>query len=259
MTRQQKREYWQAFHHFQQSLERKYAPAIARALTAQKREFIEQYKQGSTIFRLNSAPLKILIQQLYYDAAIVFGAKVLASLKKIKARMPIGFNERMQMLIESYYGVDFLNMSEGITDTTREMLIRVLTRAQEAGQGFDDIVRQLEDTELSKIRARMIARTETVSAANKGAMLGAEESGLVVKKIWIATMDNRTRHDHRAVRTDAIAMDEAFKVGGFDMLQPGDRGGKEGRPKVPAKEIVNCRCVISFEPQRDAAGRLITA
>lgn len=256
MTIKDKRDYWIVFNSFQKSREKKYAPMIQRALLAQKADFINQYKAGQ-ITVLNSAPMVEVIHSLYLDAAIVFGAKVLASLKQEKARMPMGFNYRMQQLIESYFGIDFLNLSTGISDTTKDILMNVLIDAQAQGLGFDEIIRQLEKTELSKARAAMIARTETVSSANHGAMLGATESGLLVKKVWIATMDNRTRHDHSRVSTEAIGYNEPFNVGGYDMQQPGDKGGKNGALRVPAKEIVNCRCAVAFEPQRDANGRLI--
>lgn len=267
MNQQQKLEYWQTFNNFQQSREKKYAPAISRILTEQKKEFIQQFKEQGYITKLNALPLRRLITDLYFDAAITFGAKVLTAIKRasveqksleVKRRMPIGFNARMQFLIEQYFGLDFLNMSEDITQTTKDILTKVLIQAQADGLGFDDIVRQLESTELSKKRARLIARTETVSAANSGAMLSAKESGIMVQKIWIATRDARTRHDHRMVETGAIGIDEYFNVGGYQMAQPGDRGGKDGRLKVPAKEICNCRCTVAFQPVRDSAGRTIS-
>jgi hypothetical protein len=171
--------------------------------------------------------------------------------------MPIGFNERMQQLIEEYYGVDFLNLSVDISETTRDILNRVLINAQRDGLGFDDIVKQLESTELSKKRARLIARTETVTAANSGAVLAANESGILLKKIWIATQDARTRHDHRQVNKEPIEMEAAFKVGAYQMSQPGVRKQPNGLA-VPPKEVCNCRCTVAFLPQRDSTGRVIS-
>jgi hypothetical protein len=259
MNQQQRLEYWQVFDRFRKSRETLYAPKIARVLNAQKQQFIEQYKAGEHIL-LSAAPLKALITDLYFDAAITFGAKVRANLtrqqSRQKARMPIGFNERMQQLIEQYYGVDFLNMSQDITDTTRGMLYAILTKAQNDGLGFDDIVKLLDQTPISPNRARLIARTETVTAANSGAFLAAKESGIKLKKIWIATKDNRTRRDHAHVSTAEIDEDEAFAVGAYEMMHPGIRRQPNGLA-VPAKEVVNCRCVIAHVPQRDASGRVI--
>lgn len=263
MNQQQKIEYWQAFDRFRKSRELKYAPKIAKALNAQKAEFIEQFKSQGYVTKLNSLPLQQIIRNLYFDAAITFGAKVLTNVKRtqvksleVKRRMPIGFNARMQFLIEQYYGLDFLNLSEGISDTTRQILFDVLTEAQNLGKSFDDIVKELEGTELSKVRSRLIARTETVAASNSGAMLAAQESGILLKKVWIATYDSRTRHTHRGVQTGAIDIDEPFKVGKYEMMQPGSKKQPNGLPVGP-EEVCNCRCCVSFVPVRDR-GRIVS-
>lgn len=260
MNQKQRLEYWQVFDNFRKSREALYTPKIAKALNNQKKEFIEQVKQGNTnTFILNSQPLYTIIKGLYLDAGITFGHKVLVSIKRqkeVKARMPIGFNSRMQELIEEYYGLDFLNMSNDISETTRDLLQKVLIQSQADGLGFDDIVKQLENTELSRSRARLIARTETVTAANSGAHLSAKESGIVVNKVWIATQDARTRHDHYNVSSAEIGIDDAFQVGNVMMQQPGVRKQPNGLP-VPASEICNCRCCVAFTPARDASGRVL--
>ena len=154
----------------------------------------------------------------------------------------------MYQRIVEYFGTDILNTSIGITDTTKMLIRNILTEAYKEGWDYDKIVGLLQATELSRVRARMIARTETVTAANTGAILVAKETGLKLKKEWLSAMDNRTRRDHLYVNGTVINMDEYFNVGGYQMYQPGDRGGKDGRPEVAAKEIVNCRCAILFTP-----------
>lgn len=259
MTQQFKREYWQVFDNFRKSREEKYAPKIGRALRDQKKEFIEQFKQGATDFKLNAQPLQTIIKELYFDAGITFGHKVLVSInrqKAEKARMPIGFNEEMQRLIEQYYGVDFLNQSEDIADTTRDELMKVLIQAQRDGLGFDDTLKLVQAKDISENRKRLIARTETVTAANSGAHLSAKQSGILVNKVWIPTLDNRTRHDHSMVSPEPIDIDSPFIVGAYEMLHPGIRRQPNGLP-VPAKEVANCRCVEAFQAVRDASGRVL--
>lgn len=261
MNPQQRKEYWQVFDNFRKSREQRYGPRIAKILTAQKREFIDRVKQGEQTIMLNAQPLYSLIKELYLDAGVTFGHKVLVSIKRQKeekARMPIGFNARMQQLIELYYNTDFWNFSNSITETTRDLLVKVLAQAQADGLGIDDTIKLLEDTELSQNRARLIARTETVTAANSGAHLAAKESGIKVQKVWIATHDIRTRDDHYRVSSAAIEIDEPFDVGGYAMLHPGVRTQTNGMA-VPAKEVCNCRCTEAFVPVRDASGRVISA
>ena len=111
------------------------------------------------------------------------------------------------------------------------------------------------------MRARRIARTETVTAANGAAMIYAQNSGNEMEKIWIAVKDNRTRHDHRQIDGNRQSIEEPFtlvspKYGDVFMMQPGVRQQSNGLP-VPAAEVVNCRCTVAFRAKRDSQGRII--
>ncbi len=44
-------------------------------------------------------------------------------------------------------------------------------------------------------------------------------------------------------------MEDYFTVGNSKILIPGARIQQNGLP-TPAREIVNCRCVVLYEPQR---------
>lgn len=274
MTSEERHTKWLRFHRFQQSREKFFAPKINAVLREQYLTFIEAYKtttDSQALLSISSEPIVKVLRSLYLDAAITYGAKIRADLVKqgikhtltnvpeIKARMPIGFNERMAQLIKDYFLTDILNTSENITETTRQLIQKILIDAYDEGLGIDEIIDQLRDTELSRIRARMIARTETVTAANQGAMYAAKDTGLMMNKEWLATQDARTRHDHRFIDGHVVGYDDEFILpGNIQMSQPGDRTQPDGLP-TPAREIVNCRCTILFQPVRDSKGNLIRA
>lgn len=98
-------------------------------------------------------------------------------------------------------------------------------------------------------RATVIARTETISAYN-GATQDAfevfEEVGDVdLEKIWLASMDTRTRDTHFAADGQRVGMRAPFIVGGFSGMYPGD-------PLLPAEERIQCRCTALYvEPDED--------
>lgn len=261
MTKTDKILWRRRFKKFQQSREKLYAPSIARELMEQIKTFIYYYKREGDIavLRIDSEGIIKVIRKLYLDAGVTYGAKIRAELHRLKreekARMPIGFNERMVQLLKDYFRTDILNTSERITATTRELIQEVLQDAVTNGWGIDEIIKRLENTELSRMRARLIARTETVTAANKGAMFAAKDSGLKLNKIWLAANDNRTRRHHHEVDDHVVGIDDKFNVGGELMSQPGDRG--EGAIKTSPKNICNCRCSIAFQPMRDSSGRLV--
>jgi hypothetical protein len=149
--------------------------------------------------------------------------------------------------MRQYYGIDLLNDAEGITEYTREVIQDVLSAAATSGISFDEIVRQLEtSTELSAMRARRIARTEVVSAANTASLINAQETDVPMVKIWLAVDDKRTRRSHRFVDDQTVPLDTPFNVGGVQMMQPGVRKQPSGL-SVPASEVVNCRCVLGYK------------
>jgi SPP1 gp7 family putative phage head morphogenesis protein len=100
-----------------------------------------------------------------------------------------------------------------------------------------------------------IARTETQRAINAGAVEStryAENNGVKVKKMWLATKDDRTRDTHREMdgqMAEAEGPDGEmyFKLpSGVLTLAPGQSG--------VAEEDINCRCtyidvVEGYEPQ----------
>lgn len=82
------------------------------------------------------------------------------------------------------------------------------------------------------------ARTAVTGAQNAGRMdsyHAAEQMGIELEKMWIATLDNRTRHDHAVADGQTVGVDDPFIVGGYELMYPGD-------PSGPGHLIYNCRC-----------------
>lgn len=86
-------------------------------------------------------------------------------------------------------------------------------------------------------------RTMTTYVENKGrenAYKRAEDLGLECMKIWKATYDNRTRHEHRLLNGAKVPVDDNFIVEGYEISEPGD-------PTAPGFLIYNCRCRLGVE------------
>lgn len=93
--------------------------------------------------------------------------------------------------------------------------------------------------DLSRLRSRIISRTESHAASNASTQMAAKSSGLPMQKEWIASGGERTRTTHLSAHGQKVGMDEPFNVGGALLMQPGD-------PSGPAKEVINCRCVVGY-------------
>jgi len=87
----------------------------------------------------------------------------------------------------------------------------------------------------SAIRA---ARTAVTGAQNGGRMdsyVAAEKMGIEMQRVWVATLDKRTRHAHAETDGQIVGVNEPFEVGGEKLMFPGDHSGK-------GWNIYNCRC-----------------
>ena len=84
------------------------------------------------------------------------------------------------------------------------------------------------------------ARTMITGAQNAGRMDGfhdAQEMGIRMKKKWIATLDDKTRHTHRQLHGVVVDVDEPFETEDGDIMFPGDFS-------ADASLVYNCRCSI---------------
>lgn len=108
------------------------------------------------------------------------------------------------------------------------------------GKGVREIADDLQTRipEMERVSAVRTARTAVTGAENAGrldGLLKARERGIDVGKEWVATMDGRTRHSHRAADGEVVDLEAAFSNG---LRYPGD-------PSGPGREVYNCRCTLA--------------
>lgn len=84
--------------------------------------------------------------------------------------------------------------------------------------------------------------TNAQSAGRYDSYRRAKDIGLNIKVVWIATLDQHTRHEHRMLDGQMQEVDEPFLVDGEKIMYPADFGGSDY--KVPPELIYNCRCTI---------------
>lgn len=114
------------------------------------------------------------------------------------------------------------------------------------GEPLSKVANRLRNvTNMNMAQSVRNARTMMTNAQSAGrydAYRRAKKIGIDMKVVWIATLDNRTRHEHRQLDGQMQEVDEPFYVNGEKILYPADYGGKDY--KVPAELIYNCRCTI---------------
>lgn len=87
------------------------------------------------------------------------------------------------------------------------------------------------------------ARTAMTAAQNAGrieAMHDAVDMGIKVLKVWIATLDDRTRDAHAELDGQVQEVDKPFDSNLGPIMYPGDPGADEAN-------VWNCRCALGYE------------
>lgn len=111
------------------------------------------------------------------------------------------------------------------------------------GDSIPNLAKRLRNvTEMNKASSIRNARTSCTSAENKGRIdmiHNAEDKGVKTKKVWMATMDNRTREAHMELSGVEAEPDEPFEIFGMKIMYPGD-------PDAEPEMVYNCRCTLGY-------------
>lgn len=98
----------------------------------------------------------------------------------------------------------------------------------------NDLQRRMQD--MNRTSAIRTARTAVTGAQNAGRLdtyRAAQDMGIKLKKRWLTTLDNRTRHAHAMLDGQTVDVDKPFKVDGYELMYPGDSS-------APGYLVYNC-------------------
>jgi hypothetical protein len=228
--------------------ERRLRTEIAKTM----REVAGEYeKRGELAIPLaiseHSAGIRRTLEADYRAVAGHFGKRLLSDAKGLAGPSVIkeGLTEQLGIAIGSFIGRWVASKVTQINRTTEGQIRNIIRGGIEEGLGVDKIGARIRTfaAPMSALRAHIIARTETHTAANFGAQTAAELTGLDMKREWVAAMDDRTRDedeaDHVAADGQVVGMREPFIVSGEALMFPGDPAGS-------AANVINCRCGVAY-------------
>jgi 2'-5' RNA ligase len=143
--------------------------------------------------------------------------------------------------LEAPAAADFLdaatNRLVAVSDTLWEVARRELADGVRAGEGIEELATRLQQAgAFGEARARTIARTEVVAAANASSLAQALRLGdPSMTKTWEDADDDRVRPAHAIADGQTVPVGEPFEVGGEALMYPGQPTGSAGN-------VINERC-----------------
>ena len=124
----------------------------------------------------------------------------------------------------------------------QSMMFQGIAQGESVGQIATRICKQTCDSD--RKAAIRNARTMTTGVQNAGRVDSykrAEGMGIKLQQMWLATLDDRTRHEHRQLDGMKVAVGDSFHVDGeektYDIEYPGD-------PSADPEMVYNCRCTL---------------
>ena len=179
------------------------------------------------------------IMEKYYARTIrIFIGEAERNLPKMKQDL---FHDTFQEWLAFEGGKKIADTAQ----TTQNDIKKAIARAIADEKPTTEVLKSILSVQgLSRWRASTIAETETHNAAMYASKRTAENissnAGIEILKKWIPAVDERTRTNHAVMtRHEPVLMDGHFTVGGEKLDRPGD-------PRGSAKNIIRCRCVMTY-------------
>ena len=243
-TRADAATHWRAVEDFRENLMEPHLVSIADALRAQLKQLVRAYKQGLSLESAVETPaLRRAIGKMIREIFLAFAEETYHAVLESK-QSDATFLSWEKIAAEFVKQEGMENVAE-INKTSVGYVRTAIERGVAEGLPIRDIAKDIESTVggvNAASRAERIARTISAGTSNHAAIEGARAAGIEMKKRWLATQDGSTRDTHLAAHGQTQELDQPFFVGDSSLRYPGD-------PRGSAKEIINCRCAVSFVVQ----------
>lgn len=135
-------------------------------------------------------------------------------------------------------GLNWLERMGRNRDDTIFQIKQELSQGLIRGEGYQKMARRIKNRlGIDANKTLRVVRTEghrVREQANHDSMEHASDKGLEIKKMWVSTLDDRTRDEHQELDGEVVDIDDYFSNG---LEYPGDPAG------LPS-DIINCRCTM---------------
>jgi len=201
----------------------------------------------------NGREIKMLASDAYQESFYRYGYLIEKNLN-VGLRFGILNPEVIKAAVQN--PISGLTLNETLAKNRREIVLNIrreVTQGLIKGESYFKVARRIKDA-LGKdaAKAKRVARTEGGRAQIQGQVESfnhAEDRGIEMDRIWVATLDDRTRDSHASMDGQKADSNGLFTLPG---------GIKTEGPHLSgiAEEDINCRCTIITEINEDSARRI---
>jgi len=231
-TAEYKKQYWELFIKRITPHENEFKRGIIRLFQEQENRALRALRKSKSITKDVDDVLRITHDEKEIMKFTEFALPRITEMVKINgeaaaAELGLGFditNPEVIKWIKKHTGESI----KSILDTTFDALKRTLAEGVANGESIPDLAARVteEYNQCKGYKAIRIARTETISSSNQGALQAYKQSGVVEKKEWL-------------ISADACDICIDIAAGGAVGINELFRGGFDVPPAHP-----NCRCSI---------------
>jgi uncharacterized protein with gpF-like domain len=220
----------------------RYERRIAREIRTAMNAAADNPADLSSIMSVHRNRLQSIMTDMWATAGRQFSEHILGTKSKTaRKRAQVSPTQIMDGVMREWVRTYGLTKITQVTETTRADISTIIQSGISEGFTEREVGRLIRSVAINKSasRAATIARTETHAAAQASAQYSAEATGIDMNRQWAASRGDRTRETHAEADGQIVGMNEPFRVGGVELMYPGD-------PSGPGEEVINCRCAVVF-------------
>ena len=234
-----------------------------------RRKLAHELNRAQTVADIERAANSVTIEdeveqafeRVYEQTGVAF-AKI--ELNRLKGRDPLmelkededflvsAWLEKMREYVKTKCGTKIARSIQTAYADIKKNVRKAVALGAENGWGAQRVANEIMSLQgkMDGWKAMRIARTEVVGASNVGAQAGADDAGIPLDKVWLATPSGDSREDH-------LAMDGEIAVNGMFTLPSGVQMEYPHDPNAPAEEVINCRCALSHVPKDNIIDQIL--
>ena len=236
---------------------------FSKALKQSIQPILDALNQSESVAFTNSIAAMLYTEvpiatamQTFYNTA--WNKQSRGYVKWLKANLPpqatigVGFeNPIMDAALKEYFNTIGGQHIKDINATSLKKIQSAFQTALQNNEGFRGAEKRLiKEVGMSKTRARMIARTESLMVTNAAKYTQSELMPIVMEKTWIHDHPKMPRDWHIALSGKTIDLDKKFNADGTMMKHPGDPAGGAGNN-------INCKCTMLTKAKLDKENNII--